>query len=178
MAMILIGITCSLDNCPGSVGICACFVDGVNLVKIFAFSLSHPKSCNISCWEMVSLPPGIDKWKSSQIMGNICTSQSYFLQDIHQLFLVLRQVFFPQTHIVTSAGLSQHSWGIGSPTFSISFLKFLDLFSSTCLCSFVGEAWSAGGHDGRGGGVRGVSNEGLNTWSWKLYLKSTASHKI
>ena len=118
-----------------------------------------------------------DKWKSSHIMGNVCTSQSYFLQDIHQLFLVLRQVFFPQTHIVTSAGLSQHSWGIGSPTFSISFLKFLDLFSSTCLCSFVGEAWSAGGR-GRGGGVRGVSNEGLNTWSWKLYLKSTASHKI
>ena len=50
-------------------------------------------------------------------MGNVCTSQSYFLQDIHQLFLVHQQVFFPQMHIVTSAGLLQHSWGIGSLTF-------------------------------------------------------------
>ena len=99
-------------------------------------------------------------------MENVCTSQSYFLQDIQQLFLVPPQVFFPQMHIVTAAGLLQHSWGIGSLTFKTKrfnyFSEFFDLFPSTCLCSFVGEAWSAGGQ-GRGGGVRGVSNEGLNT---------------
>ena len=122
-----------------------------------------------------------DEWKSSHIMGNVCTSQSYFLQDILQLFLGLRQVIFPQMHIGTSAGLSQHSWGIGSLTLKTKRFNFFSeisrFFHSTCLCSFVGEAWSTGGH-GRGGGVRGVSNEGLNTWSWKLYLKSIAFHRI
>ena len=129
MAMILIGIACSLDKCLGSVDICANFVDGVNLVEIFAISLSHPKSCNISCWEMVSLPPGIDKWKSSQIMGNVCTSQSYFLQDILQLFLGLRQVIFPQMHIVTSADLLQHSWGIGSLTLKTTLFNYFSEIS-------------------------------------------------
>ena len=43
MAMTLIGITSSLDNCPGSVDICACFVYGVNLVEILHFHFLTPK---------------------------------------------------------------------------------------------------------------------------------------
>ena len=80
-------------------------------------------------------------------MGNVCTSQSYFLQDIHQLFLVHQQVFFPQMHIVTSAGLLQHSWGIGSLTFKtkrfnyffpeISRFLFLNLPLLLCWRSLV-----------------------------------------
>ena len=70
-----------------------------------------------------------DKWKSSHIMGNVCTSQSYFLQDILQLFLGLRQVIFPQMHIVTSAGLSQHSWGIGSLILKTKLFNFFSEIS-------------------------------------------------
>ena len=70
-----------------------------------------------------------DEWKSSHIMGNVCTSQSYFLQDILQLFLGLRQVIFPQMHIVTSAGLSQHSWGIGSLILKTKLFNFFSEIS-------------------------------------------------
>ena len=62
-------------------------------------------------------------------MGNVCTSQSYFLQDILQLFLGLRQVIFPQMHIGTSAGLSQHSWGIGSLTLKTKRFNFFSEIS-------------------------------------------------